>query len=105
MSLQTRQYGEGTSVTQRLPFGLYSGAKALCPDGKVRTVKRIAETADTFFSVPAAVAAKGKTVAGFITFVTRSGLSTETPDDPLIVKFVPYTYRKNHVVFGQQVSS
>ena len=75
----------------------------MCPDGIVRNVKRIASTADTFFSVPASVSVyrngKHVTVAGYITFTTVSGSSVETLDDPAYVEFRPYTYRKNGKIF------
>jgi len=65
--LETRQYARGTSVTVTTPWGLFVKGKAVCPDGKVRTV-RLAQTADTFFSIPASVKYRGKTVAGYATF-------------------------------------
>lgn len=40
--------------------------KALCSDGTVRTATFTAE-ADTFFTVPARVSVKGRTVSGFVT--------------------------------------
>ena len=90
-NITTRQYANETSVTQRFPWGTYVKAKAICPDGKVRTTARISQTADTFFSVPAAVRISGKYVRGYITVETVKGFSTETPDDPAVVKFRPYT--------------
>lgn len=99
MNMQTRKYGAGTSITQSFPWGIYWGGKALCSDGKVRTLKRIAQTADTFFSVPAAVEVRhdGKryTVSGYVTYDTLAGYSTETDDDPTTIKFIAYTYGKN----------
>jgi hypothetical protein len=67
MATDTRKYGKGTSVTQSFPFGFYVRAQVLCSDGKVRPTTRLAETADTFYSVPAAVKVSGKTVSGFLT--------------------------------------
>jgi hypothetical protein len=96
---ETRNYGRGTSITVRSPWGLYVSAKALCSDGKVRTVSRISITADTFFSVPAAVTVykngARRTVSGYITFETLTGMSTETEGDPMVVKFHRYSYGKN----------
>lgn len=101
----TREYGHGTSLTVRMPWGLNVAARALCPDGVVRAVKRIAETADTFFSVPASVEVRrnGKrfTVAGYVTTETVEGWSTASDADPIVVKFVPYTNRKNDQAFGR----
>jgi hypothetical protein len=53
---QTRDYADGTSVTQVWPRGAYVRARALCSDGKVRTV-RLGRGAD--YSVWAARAAVG----------------------------------------------
>ena len=95
MDTDTREYGMGTKLVATYPFGFYRGGYALCSDGKVRKLKRISETADTFFSVPAAVVVKGKTVAGFIMFETMQGFSTETENDPAVVKFRAFQNRKN----------
>lgn len=67
----------------------------MCSDGVVRAIKRIAPTADTFFSVPAAMTVRGRTVAGYITIECESGSSVETDDDPSVVKFIAYTYGAN----------
>jgi hypothetical protein len=74
MARQTRTFANCTSVTQDYPWGLYVSAHVLCSDGKVRTTARIAQTADTFFSVPAAVKVEGKTVSGFITIEEDRGV-------------------------------
>jgi hypothetical protein len=96
MTTFTRPYARGTGLTMSNPWGLHRGGRAICSDGKVRSLKRIAETADTFFSIPAAVTVNGRTVAGYVTIETEDGFSTWTEDDPAIVKFVAYTYGKNH---------
>ena len=97
MNVDTRTYGAGTSLAQSYPWGLYHGGAALCADGKVRKLKRIAQTADTFFSVPAAVNVGKRTVAGYITVECLSGSSVYVDEsDPMVVKFVAYTYRANH---------
>lgn len=94
--LDTRRiYAHGTFIDSGYPLGAIRKARAMCPDGVVRTCKRVASTADTFFSVPATVTVRRKSVAGYITIQTVSGLSTESPEDPWIVRFIPYTYRKN----------
>lgn len=98
---EKRIYADGTYTIVQMPFSIYLGARVLCPDGRVRKTKRIAATADTFFSVPCAVAVKGKTVAGFLTVTTREGLSTATGSDPALVEFHPYKYRKNAAAFGE----
>jgi hypothetical protein len=94
------QYAKTTYLESQMPWGFYSKGRALCPDGKVRTLKRIAESADTFFSVPAAVTYKGKTVAGYVTVETIQGYSTPDALDPLVVKFIPYKYGKNGALFN-----
>jgi hypothetical protein len=96
METTTTSYARGTGLTMSYPFGLYRAGRALCSDGKVRSLKRIGETADTFFSIPAAVTVDGRTVAGYVTIETEDGFSTETDVDPAVVKFVAYTYGKNH---------
>jgi hypothetical protein len=95
MSLDVRNYGEGTSATVSMPFSFYLRARVMCSDGKVRATKRLAQTADTFFSVPASVSVSGKTVSGYATIETRGGWSTETPGDPWVLKFRAYQYGRN----------
>lgn len=95
MADDTRQYAKGTSLTQRYPWGLFVKARALCADGVVRSTSRIASTADTFFSVPASVKVKGRTVSGYVTVTTVSGSDVPTDDDPALVRFHAYTYGKN----------
>lgn len=92
---ERRNYALGTSLTQDFPWGLYVAGRVLCIDGKVRATKRIASTADTFFSVPAAVVVKGRTVSGYVTTSTVSGSSVVTDDDPMVARFIAYTYGKN----------
>lgn len=98
MSREVRQFADGTSLTVDYPWGLNVAGRAMCADGKVRALARIATTADTFYSVPAAVRVKGRTVAGYVTVETRAGMSTATDSDPAVLKFVAYTYRKNHAL-------
>ena len=87
------------------PFGGFVRGRAMCSDGRVRNLKRISVTADTFFSVPASVTVKGRTIAGYVGVETCQGWTTHTDegwtthgtgDDPALVKFHAYTYRKNH---------
>jgi hypothetical protein len=79
-----------TQVTSRHPWGTYVAARLLCSDGKVRSVSRIADTADTFYSVPATVKVAGRSVSGYMSF-------HHDMDDPegCIAIFVAYTYGKN----------
>lgn len=96
MTTERHDYANGTFLVQSYPWGLFHGGAAQCADGTVRRLKRIAQTADTFFSIPASVTVRGKTVAGYVTTETVSGMSTATDDDPTIVRFNAYRYRKNH---------
>lgn len=95
MSYTKREYAYNTSVTQSYPWGLFVRADVMCSDGKVRAVARIAETADTVFSVPAAVRVAGKYVSGYMTVETRSGSSVATEDDPAVAKFARYDWGRN----------
>lgn len=99
---ERQDYADGTYLTVGYPWGLYSlPGRVLCSDGKVRALARISETADTFFSVPAAVKVKGRTVSGYVTMETRDGFSTATEEDPVVVKFVAFSYGRNgHLLPG-----
>ena len=57
-----------TFTKQSMPWGLYAknGSRLLCSDGVIRAAE-LAETADTFFSVPASIRIKGKRVTGYYT--------------------------------------
>lgn len=90
-----RHYASDTHIDSVNPFGLYVGGRVLCSDGVVRTLKRIAQTPDTFFSVPAAVSVNGKTVSGYVTFETEQGYTTASTTDPVVAKFVRYDYGVN----------
>lgn len=80
MAMERQNYADGTSLVR--DFGVFGsafrGGRAKCQDGSVRTLVRISETADTFFSVPAAVKVQGRTVSGFITV-------DDTLNDPISV--------------------
>ena len=58
-----------TGLTTSHPWGLFhrTGSRVLCSDGKIRSLAYLASTADTFFSVPAAVRIAGKYVTGYVT--------------------------------------
>lgn len=87
--MEKSEYSRGTYLLVSYPWGINRGGAAMCSDGKVRKIKRIAPTADTFFSIPASIEVKGKTVAGYVTFASNY-------NGEKIVQFRPYTYRKNH---------
>lgn len=76
--------------------------KALCADGSQRSAYCSALGADTFFSIPAHVKVRGRTVAGYVTRSTLNGFSTETPADPAVWKFVHYPGRKNGGLIERQ---
>lgn len=61
-------YGK-TGVTTHYPWGLMAakGTRLLCSDGVIRAPHRLASTADTFFSVSAAMRIRGKYVTGYMT--------------------------------------
>jgi hypothetical protein len=100
MNTDKRDYALGTYIIHQMPWSIYVSGAALCPDGKVRRLKRIASTADTFFSIPASVTYLRKTVSGFVTVKTLDGFDTPTEEDPAVVKFIPYTYGKNGKLFA-----
>lgn len=72
------------------PWSVNVNAAVECPDKIIRKVKRIAIVADTYFSIPAAVSYKGKTISGFIT-----GGESDNPE----YRFIPYKYLKNGDIF------
>ena len=71
-----RNYAKGTWVETFGPFATFTRTKDVCPDGAARVV-RLAATADSYFSVPASLSYRGKTVSGFICWASDSGLSTD----------------------------
>jgi len=97
MTIETRKYAAGTQMTVSYPWGINISAKAICPDGKVRSLKRIAQTADTFFSIPASVTIKGKSVSGYVTFVdvNNPDCSTRQENTELAVVFHPVDTSRN----------
>lgn len=88
MSNERREYANGTYLDVRYPFGFYIGGAALCSDGKVRKLKRISDTPDTFFSVPASVNVGRRTVSGYIT-------TDDDADGNPTIYFIAYSYGKN----------
>jgi len=57
-----------TFVKIQQPWGLFcrNGHRLLCSDGRIRAAT-LASTADTFFSVPASIRIKGRTISGYYT--------------------------------------
>lgn len=85
-------YANGTYIH----YTMIRSARAICPDGRIRRTKRISQTSDTFFSIPASMTVKGKTVAGYITVETIASRRCQ-----VIVKFVPYLHRTNGRIFQE----
>ena len=98
---EKREYAQGTFLATRQPWGIFVGGRALCPDGVVRNLKRISICADSFFSVPAAITYRGKTIAGFVSMDTIGGNSIPTDNDLAVVRFHCYEYRRNGSMFSQ----
>ena len=79
------KYAKGTEIIRGPgPWALNIAARAICPDGRVRKM-RIGE-ADTFWTCPARLSYRGKTISGFVSLESDSGLSS---DPELFVKFTP----------------
>lgn len=55
-----------THVSRSYPWGLHprNGHRLLCSDGVIRSAE-MAETADTYFSVPASIRINGKRITGY----------------------------------------
>lgn len=83
------RYADSTYLRTSTMWDVYSGGAAMCSDGIVRTLKRISPTADTFFSIPAAVSVRGKTVSGYvsITDLTDPNGNGTANDDKSTVTF------------------
>lgn len=90
---ETKRYGYDTELTVERPWGWYLSGRAFCPDGKVRALARISTTADSFYSVPAAVKVAGRTVSGFVSI---EDTVYDRPDvDDQVVIFTPNESGRN----------
>lgn len=89
---QTREYLKGTSLTTDGSWSVFVAGRAVCPDGKVRALSWIAPCADSYWTIPAKVKFKGKSVSGYVTF---SGICGDYS-----VEFRPNIDGKNAKVFG-----
>jgi hypothetical protein len=94
--MESMIYSRGTRINYS-DYAWPIGGRAMCSDGTIRSLKRISN-ADTFFSMPAAISVKGKTVTGFVMVESENGSSASTDSDPAIVKFIAYKYGKNYNV-------
>lgn len=96
-------YANGTSL--ELEPGSFAcgfvGGRAVCADGQLRTLHPSTDgIPDTFFSIPMFVYVGKVRVYGYATVETVAGYSTATEEDPAVVKFRAYTYRKHHALVG-----
>lgn len=68
-----------TKINYGQPWGLIrrNGNRLLCADGKVRAAE-LAQTPDTYFSIPASVRVKGKRITGYATTDERDGQRVHT---------------------------
>lgn len=73
----SKNYLGKTYLTRSYPWGLHprNGHRLLCADGIIRAAE-LAETADTFFSIPASVRINGKRVSGYATTGSIDDLSS-----------------------------
>ena len=72
--MNTEKIAHGkTHITVTRPWGLNRrcGHHLLCSDGVIRAAE-LAETADTFFSTPAKIRLKGKSVSGYMSVEEES---------------------------------
>ena len=92
--MERREYDKGTEVITTMPWGCFVRGKAVCPDGKVRSV-RLALCADSFFSIPASVVFRGKRVTGFVTFAEDHETNRRW------VEFIPNAFGKNSQAFSE----
>ena len=92
----------------RSPWGAQAGSRyrVVCADGVVRTATATAE-ADTWFSVPARVQVKGKTVVGYVSAVEWFDIMTDDERPAVRYRFSAYQYRKNAgiIVESKEVAS
>ena len=65
MNITKHAFGK-THLSRSYPWGLHprNGHRLLCADGVIRSAE-LAQTADTFFSIPASVRINGKRVSGY----------------------------------------
>lgn len=82
MNIEKCAHGK-THITVTRPWGLNlrCGQRLLCSDGVIRAAE-LAETADTFFSVPAKIWLKGKSVSGYMTVHEESWIKGVKEQEP-----------------------
>ncbi len=74
-----------TNLVTTQPWGLFArnGHRVLCSDGVIRACS-MASTADTFFSVPASIRIKGKTITGYVTGEEQCYIKGEKENEPFL---------------------
>ena len=98
------KYAHGTELRTRQPWGINTYCRAVCPDGKVRTMSRIAIVADTFWTIPAKVNVRGVSVKGYVDFVDCNNPTCSTTQDNtvLAVRFIAIDSPNADKVFPKQ---
>ena len=86
MILDSMAYGSGFKLSPA-PFRHVVGGRAICADGRVRTLAYVGEP-DTVWTRPAAVRVRGRYVPGIVEIATGSGLSAPRPHDPAFLRFI-----------------
>ena len=83
-----------TFTVQSQPWGLFrrSGHRVLCSDGQIRACQ-MAQTADTFFSIPASIRIAGKSISGYVT--TESEYDFTEKKEYCAYSFRQHTNQKN----------
>ena len=83
-----------TFTVQSQPWGLFrrSGHRVLCSDGQIRACQ-MAQTADTFFSIPASIRIAGKSISGYVT--TESEYDFQEKKEYCAYSFRQHTNQKN----------
>ena len=86
MTIETREYAQGTSVTQEHPWGFYIRARVMCPDGIVRATSKLQHDPTPVmtahgYAVPCSVnVRKGRILKVAGTMVEIDGTMTFTPN-------------------------
>lgn len=87
MILNRMAYGTGFRMDSG-PWRHIIGGRAICPDGRVRSLAHVGEP-DTVWTRPAAIRVRGRYVRGFVEIGTGSGLSVSVNHDPAFLRFIP----------------
>lgn len=69
----TYDFEDGSYVQTKGPWNVPISGKALCPDGKIRKLKRISHISGNVHDLSCAISYNGKTVSGVIRIV-KEGL-------------------------------